>query len=69
VKEAELWAEKTYKYLEANLGRDYAERFQSHEGLPIGVTTLSGMQATVESFLKTRLARLNQFLTELAQPN
>jgi hypothetical protein len=69
VEETEQWNEKAVKYLEANLGRDYAERFQSHEGLPVGVTTLSGMQANVESFIKTRLARLNEFLSELNRFN
>ncbi len=63
--ETNLWATKVYNYLEANLGRDYAMRFESHEGLPIGLTTLSGMHSTVESYIKTRLARLNEFLSEL----
>ena len=69
VEEANLWGEKVYNYLEANLGTAYAERFQSHEGLPIGITTLSGVQANVESYVKSRLARFNQFLAELLQPN
>ena len=63
--ETNLWGNKVYNYLEANLGKDYAVRFESHEGLPIGLTTLSGMHARAEGFIKTRLARLNEFLSEL----
>ena len=69
VEEAEQWNEKVFNYLVAKLGDDYAQRFQSHEGLPPGFTTLNGMQAKVESFIGSRLARLNQFLAELTQPN
>ena len=65
--EAEKWAEKVVMYLNCHLGSDYVQRFHSHEGLPIGVTTLSGIPATIESYIKTRLARLNQFLAELVQ--
>ncbi len=69
VEEADRWNEKVFNYLDANLGSDYAQRLQSHEGLPSGFTTLSGMQARVEAFISSRLARLNQFLAELTQPN
>lgn len=69
IEEADRWNEKVFNYLNANLGNDYAQRFQSHEGLPSGITTLSGMQARVEAFIGSRLARLNQFLAELTQPN
>lgn len=69
IEEADSWATKVYNYLEVNLGKDYAERFQIHEGLPGGFTTLSGDKANVESFLKTRIARLTEFLSELTKVN
>ncbi|MFH1651554.1 MAG: hypothetical protein ABID87_05590 [Chloroflexota bacterium] len=67
--EANIWTSKVYNYLKDNLGLDYAERFQSHDGLPTGFTTLSGDKARVASFLRTRIARLTEFLSELARMN
>ncbi len=69
VEEADQWSEKIFRYLDATLGNDYAQRFKSHEGLPVGITTLSGKQARVGAYISSRLARLNQFLAELTQPN
>jgi hypothetical protein len=69
VEEADRWTTKVFNYLDTNLGNDYAQRFQSYEGLPIRVTTLSGTQARIEAFIGSRLARLNQFLAELTQLN
>lgn len=67
--ETNQWNEKVFNYLDANLGNDYAQRFQSHEGLPAGFTTLSGIQERIESYIGSRLARLNQFLAELTRLN
>lgn len=68
-KEADQWCEKVYSYLNDTLGSDYSERFQSHQGLSPGFTTLSGEHAHVEAWLRTRLARLNEFLAELTSLN
>lgn len=65
-KEADEWSSQVESYLASNLGDDYIATFRSHDGLPMGTTTLSSARhRQLESGLKTRLARLQQFLIEL----
>lgn len=60
------WDGEVIDYLQANLGDDYAVRFGSHAGLPTGTTTLWPPFSGAESQIKTRVARLNEFMKELA---
>jgi hypothetical protein len=60
------WNAEAVEYLAHELGSDYAMRFVSHHGLPMGVTVLAPPYSTCESAVKGRLARLNEFMTELA---
>lgn len=63
--EADEWAEQVGKYLVKHLGEDYYARFYNSDGLPMGLTILSGEHAITESFVRFRIARLQQFLSEL----
>lgn len=65
-KEALDWAEKVAKYLTENLGSDYEATFYNSDGLPVGFTVLSSPEhQNIEAYMKFRIARLQQFLTEL----
>jgi hypothetical protein len=64
-KEASEWAEEVARYLTKHLGEDYYARFYNSDGLPLSVTHLSGEHARTESFVRFRIARLHQFLSEL----
>jgi len=60
------WSQKVAKYLTENLGSDYEVIFYNSDGLPIGVTTISSPEhSRIESYVRNRIARLNQFLAEL----
>lgn len=60
------WSQTVYGYLEEKLGPDYAVRFDSPAGLPTGFTFLSGPYSDIEGHVKSRLARLGEFMMELA---
>ena len=64
--EIQEWDHEVVGYLQSNLGNDYAVRFGSHAGLPTGFTSLRGEFSSAETQIKTRLARLNEFMKELA---
>ena len=64
-KEALEWAEQVAIYLVKHLGEDYRARFYNSDGLPMAGTYLSGEYAKLESFVRFRIARLQQFLAEL----
>jgi len=61
------WKNNVVDYLADELGSDYVMRFVSHHGLPVGLTMLSPPYSTCESAVKPRLARLNEFMAELAK--
>ncbi len=54
------------EHLEEKLGADYAVRFDNPAGLPTGFTVLSQPYSDIESHVKSRLARLSEFMKELA---
>jgi len=64
--EIDKWNAEAVDYLADELGNDYAMRFVSHHGLPMGLTVLFPPYSKCESAVKGRLARLNEFMTELA---
>jgi hypothetical protein len=64
--ELNKWNEEAVDYLTNELGSDYAMRFISHHGLPTGFTVLGPPYSGYESAVETRLARLNEFMAELA---
>ena len=60
------WARGVAKYLTARLGSDYEASFYNSDGLPLGVSTIqSAEHRRIESFIRCRIARLQQFLAEL----
>ena len=64
--EAESWAKNVDEFLASKLGDDYVETFYSNDGLPISLTTLHSVEhQQVESFMRARLTRINEFLKEL----
>jgi hypothetical protein len=63
---ANEWSQIVYEYLEGKLGSDYAVRFDSPSGLPMGTTVLAPPYSAIESHVKSRLARLGEFMKELA---
>jgi hypothetical protein len=68
VADAEAWAPEVERYMAAELGDAYVARFRSAAGIPIAATSISSqVHRRVWSFMHTRLARLDQFLQELAR--
>jgi len=65
--EVDSWNENVVDYLADELGSDYVMRFVSHHGLPMGLTVLLPPYSRCESAVKARLARLNEFMAELAK--
>jgi hypothetical protein len=63
---ANEWSQTVYGYLEEKLGSDYAVRFDSPAGLPTGMTVLYPPYSDIEGHVKSRLARLGEFMMELA---
>jgi len=64
--EAEDWANRVAEYLKESLGDDYVASFYDSHGLPPGLTFLSSPpHQNIEAFIKNRLSRIQQFLTEL----
>jgi hypothetical protein len=65
-KEAVHWAARVETFLAEHLGGDYVASFRSSAGLPPGFTTISSMEhRDIDSYIRIRLARLQQFLAEL----
>lgn len=64
-KEAYEWAKEVATYLTKELGEDYSARFYNSDGLPLAATYLSGEHRMIESYVRFRIARLHQFLSEL----
>jgi len=63
---ADDWAARTEGYLAAELGTDYVATFRSGDGLPMGFTTIQSMEhSRLDSGIRVRLARLQQFLDQL----
>ena len=62
----EEWGQMVFGYLQEKLGDDYAVRFDNPAGLPTGFTVLSRPYSDIESYVKSRLARLGEFMKELA---
>lgn len=68
VNETDAWAAEVEKYLADNWGESYVARFRSHAGLPMSATSIESREhRNVWSFLHTRLARLEQFIQEVAR--
>ena len=64
--EANDWSDRAEAIFGENLDDSYVARFRNHEGLPSGYTTLtSAPHRNLSSGIRTRLARLEQFLAEL----
>jgi hypothetical protein len=64
--EADDWARRAEEYLAAELGADYVATFRSADGLPMGFTTIQSMEhSRLDSGIRMRLARLQQFLDQL----
>ena len=66
--QVEDWAREVEKYLfaEDSLGDSYVARFRNSAGLPLGMTTLMPPYSHVEGYLKTRNARLSEFIQEVS---
>jgi hypothetical protein len=65
--EANEWANRVETFLQEHFGEGYVHRFRSHAGLPLGSTRLfGGLPVRLESGIKTRIARLEQFSQEIA---
>lgn len=65
-KEIIHWNKRLKEYLETNLGSDYVASFESNDGLPIGLTSIvSPIHRNLDSYMRARLARIQQFLAEL----
>ena len=65
---AEKWAGRVEEFFrgETMLGNEYIPRFRSFAGLPAPhLTTLLPPHAQIEFFLRTRMARLYEFIKEL----
>ncbi len=64
------WALKTETWLQTNLGTSYIARFRNGAGLPMGAFVMRREPNTKEGplngFMSVRLARLNEFITELS---
>ena len=64
--EAEDWNERTETYLAEHLGNDYVASYSNAAGLPMGTTSITSKDhRDLNSGIRVRLARLQQFLEEL----
>ena len=66
--EAQDWLNRLLAYLAAadGLGLSYVARVNSHQGIPIGMTSIqSKVHRNISSNVGYRLARLHEFLAEL----
>jgi len=64
--EAEAWASRVEEFLVENFGQGYVARFRNGAGLPAGVTTIRSIpHRQLWGGLRVRMARLNEFITEL----
>jgi hypothetical protein len=65
--EAQEWANAAEDYMRANLDESYVARFRDGSDLPLGVTTInSAPHRQLWSGIKVRVARLQQFVSEMA---
>lgn len=64
--EANQWLAGVIEYLQKNMGVSYVARVNDGSAVPIGLTSLSGNRAALDSGLRIRLYHLDQFLRELA---
>ncbi len=65
--EADNWANEAEKYLSGNLGTSYVSRFRNPAGLSMVVTSISSLDhGKLWGGIHTRLSRLEQFISELA---
>lgn len=64
--QSQQWLDELVEYLEANLGRAYASRLHEPAAVPMGMTSLDGQRAGINSGLRVRLFHLEQFCRELA---
>lgn len=64
--EADKWASDTEGFLLETLGSPYVVRFRDASGLPFGLTSLQSEEhRKLQGGIRTRTARLQQFLSEL----
>ena len=67
--EADEWSGKVFEYLRdtPGLGPDFAVRFDTPQGLPMGLTTLMPPYSRVQSFVESRIARLSEVMQALGE--
>jgi len=65
--EADDWDNRVEAFLREELDQSYVARYPNHEGLPTSFTSLRGEHRNLSGAIGTRLARLEQFLGELAR--
>lgn len=66
---ANAWGQAVSENLASDLGDDFAVRFNNGAGLPIGMTVLAPPYSRVEGYVRIRMARLTEFMQELASMN
>ena len=65
-KEVLAWAEEASAFLKKKLGDDYTERFYNNDDLPVYYADVHHAETIkIQSFMRARIIRLQQFLTEL----
>jgi hypothetical protein len=64
--EAEAWTSDVQTFLSKHLGLSYVARFHNSAGLPLSATSITSREhRNVSSYMRVRLARLNEFIQDL----